>query len=162
MHLTALLQILILLTVANATPVIAKRILGNRFAYPVDGNITLYDGRPLFGPSKTVRGLLLALVVTAAAAPLLGLDVTIGLVVGATAMAGDLLSSFIKRRLGFAPSSRATGLDQIPEVLFPLLACQAALGLSVFDIAAGVVIFLLGEILISRVLFRLRLRDRPY
>ena len=37
MHLTALLQILILLTVANATPVIAKRILGNRFAYPVDG-----------------------------------------------------------------------------------------------------------------------------
>jgi CDP-2,3-bis-(O-geranylgeranyl)-sn-glycerol synthase len=49
MHLTALLQILILLTVANATPVIAKRILGNRFAYPVDGNITLYDGRPLFG-----------------------------------------------------------------------------------------------------------------
>jgi CDP-2,3-bis-(O-geranylgeranyl)-sn-glycerol synthase len=60
MHLTALLQILILVTVANATPVIAKRILGNRFAYPVDGNITLYDGRPLLGPSKTVRGLLLA------------------------------------------------------------------------------------------------------
>ena len=162
MHLTALLQILILLTVANATPVIAKRILGNRFAYPVDGNITLYDGRPLFGPSKTVRGLLLALVVTAAAAPLLGLDVTIGLVAGATAMAGDLLSSFIKRRLGFPPSSRATGLDQIPEVLFPLLAYQTALGLGVIEIAAGVVIFLLGGILISRVLFRLRLRDRPY
>ena len=162
MHLTALLQILILLTVANATPVIAKRILGNRFAYPVDGNITLYDGRPLLGPSKTVRGLLLALVVTAAAAPLLGLDVALGLVVGAAAMAGDLLSSFLKRRLEFAPSSRATGLDQIPEVLFPLLACQTALGLGVIEIAAGVVIFLLGGILISRVLFRLRLRDRPY
>jgi hypothetical protein len=161
MQLLALLQILILVTVANATPVIAKRILGSRFAYPVDGNITLYDGRPLFGSSKTVRGLLLALVVTAAAAPLLGLDATIGLIVGATAMAGDLLSSFLKRRLGLAPSSRATGLDHLPEVLFPLLACQTALGLGVFEIAAGVAIFLLGEILVSRVLFRPRLRDRP-
>ena len=31
------------------------------------------------------------------------------------AMVGDLLSSFVKRRLKFQPSSRATGLDQIPE-----------------------------------------------
>jgi hypothetical protein len=34
--------------------------------------------------------------------------------------------------------------------------------LNALDIAAGVAIFLIGEILISRVLFRLRLRDRPY
>ena len=46
--------------------------------------------------------------------------------------------------------------------LFPLLACRSALGLNALDIAAGVAIFLIGEILISRVLFRLRLRDRPY
>ena len=162
MHPLALLQILIVVTVANATPVVAKRIFGDRLAYPVDGNLALPDGRPLFGPSKTVRGLLLALIITAAAAPLVGLDPTIGLLVGATAMAGDLLSSFLKRRLGFAPSSRATGLDQIPEVLFPLLACRSALGLNVLDVGAGVAIFLIGEILISRVLFRLRLRDRPY
>jgi hypothetical protein len=162
MHPVALLQILILVTVANATPVVAKRILGDWLAYPVDRYLTLSDGHPLFGPSKTVRGLLLALIITAAAAPLVGLDPTIGLLVGATAMAGDLLSSFLKRRLGFAPSSRATGLDQIPEVLFPLLACRSALGLSALDIAAGVAIFLIGGILISRLLFRLRLRDRPY
>jgi hypothetical protein len=162
MHPLALLQVLILVTVANATPVVAKRIFGDRLAYPVDGSLTLPDGRPLFGPSKTVRGLLLALIITAAAAPLVGLDPTIGLLVGATAMAGDLTSSFLKRRFAFAPSSRATGLDQIPEVLFPLVACQIALGLGVFDIAAGVAIFLIGGILSSRVLFRLRLRDRPY
>ena len=162
MHPLALLQVLILVTVANATPVVAKRIFGDRLAYPVDGNLTLPDGRPLFGPSKTIRGLLLALIITAAAAPLVGLDPTIGLLVGATAMAGDLTSSFLKRRSGFAPSSRATGLDQIPEVLFPLLACWSALALNALDIAAGVAIFLIGEILISRVLFRLRLRDRPY
>jgi hypothetical protein len=162
MHLLPLIQILTLIVVANATPVVAKRIFGGRFSHPVDGNLTLWDGRPLLGPSKTVRGVLLALVVTAAAAPLLGLDAALGLGVGTTAMAGDLLSSFLKRRFGFAPSSRATGLDQIPESLFPLLACCSALALSGLDIAAGTAIFLLGEILISRVLFRLRLRERPY
>src|SRR5262252_4442198 len=73
MHPLALLQILILVTVANATPVVAKRTFGDRLAHPVDGNLTLPDGRPLFGPSKTVRGLLLALIITAAAAPLVGI-----------------------------------------------------------------------------------------
>ena len=30
-------------------------------------------------------------------------------------MLGDLLSSFIKRRIGIAPQGRAAGLDQLPE-----------------------------------------------
>ncbi len=162
MHPLALFQMLILLMLANGTPVIAKWIFGNRFAYPLDANRTFFDGRPLLGPSKTVRGIVIALVVTAAAAPPLGLDVAIGLVVAATAMAGDLLSSFLKRRLALAPSSRATGLDQIPESLLPLLACRSVLALNALDIAAGVTVFLIGEIVLSRVLFWLRVRDRPY
>jgi len=68
----------------------------------------------------------------------------------------------LKRRLGLPPSSRAIGLDQIPESLFPLLACYSALSLSVIDIAAGCAIFFVGELLLSRLFFRLRLRDRPY
>jgi CDP-archaeol synthase len=158
----ALFQVLALLTLANGTPVVAKRLFGDRFAYPLDGKLLFFDGRPLFGPSKTIRGILFALVATALAAPLVGLDPTIGLIVAVTAMAGDLLSSFMKRRLALAPSSRATGIDQIPESLFPLLACRSALLLSAVDILAGVLIFLFGEILLSRVLFRLSLRDRPY
>jgi CDP-2,3-bis-(O-geranylgeranyl)-sn-glycerol synthase len=80
----------------------------------------------------------------------------------ATAMAGDLFSSFLKRRLGLAPSSRATGIDQIPESLFPLLACARLLSLTVVDIAAGTAIFLIGEVVLSRLLFKFHLRDRPY
>jgi CDP-2,3-bis-(O-geranylgeranyl)-sn-glycerol synthase len=153
---------LILLTVANGTPVIAKRLLANRFAWPVDGNLNFIDGRPLFGSSKTIRGVLVSVIMTSACAPLLGLDVGVGVLTGATAMAGDLLSSFVKRRLGLAPSSRATGLDQIPESLFPLLACRQALSLTLADIATGVVIFFVGELLLSRVLYRFHVRDRPY
>jgi CDP-diglyceride synthetase len=155
-------QLLILLMLANGSPVVAKRILGDCFSYPLDGNAKFMDGRPLFGSSKTLRGVVVAIVVTAAGAPLLGLDVRIGLLVGATAMAGDLFSSFVKRRLGLAPSRRATGLDQIPESLLPLLACSPALSLTLVDVVVGTAIFFVGELLLSRLLFRLHLRDRPY
>jgi CDP-2,3-bis-(O-geranylgeranyl)-sn-glycerol synthase len=57
---------------------------------------------------------------TSACAPIIGLEWNIGAVVGSAAMAGDLFSSFVKRRVHLPASSRATGLDQIPESLFPL------------------------------------------
>ena len=92
MHVVALLQILFLMMLANGAPVIAKRIFGQRCVYPVDANIRFYDGCRLFGSSKTIRGVVCALAVTAAAAPLVGLSVQLGLVIAAAAMAGDLLS----------------------------------------------------------------------
>jgi len=162
MHPLLILQLMILLTLANGTPVVANRILGRRFARPLDAGIKFFDGRPLLGASKTIRGIALSLLVSAAGAPLIGLDAGIGAAVAGAAMAGDLLSSFVKRRLGLPPSSRATGLDQIPESLFPLLACRELLSLSAADIGAAVGIFLVGEVLLSRLLYRLRLRDRPY
>jgi CDP-2,3-bis-(O-geranylgeranyl)-sn-glycerol synthase len=77
-------------------------------------------------------------------------------------MAGDLFSSFVKRRMGLAPSSRAVGLDQIPESLFPMLAGAGIYGLSVADVGLAVAIFFVGEVVVSRLLYRMRLRDRPY
>ena len=162
MHYVALAQLLALLALANGSPVIAKRIFGENYAVPIDGNARFVDGRALLGPSKTIRGVVVSLLVTALGAILLGLQLWLGLLVASTAMAGDLLSSFLKRRLHLAPSSKATGLDQIPESLFPLLACRSVLSLTALDIAAGCAIFFAGEILLSRLFFWLRLRERPY
>lgn len=162
MHYVALAQLLILLALANASPLIAKRMFNESYAMPIDGNARFVDGQPLLGASKTIRGVVASLLVTALAAPLLGLQIWIGLLVATAAMAGDLLSSFLKRRLLLAPSSRATGLDQIPESLFPLLACRSALSLTAVDIAVGCAFFFVGEILFSKLFFWLRLRDRPY
>jgi CDP-2,3-bis-(O-geranylgeranyl)-sn-glycerol synthase len=162
MHPIAVLQLLILLMLANGTPVIAKKMLGGHYSYPLDGDLTFADGRPIFGRSKTIRGIALAVLVTTTGGPLIGLGWRIGLLVGSFAMAGDLLSSFCKRRLGLPSSSRASGLDQIPESLLPLLACRDLLGLTAADILVCVVMFVVGEVVLSRLLYAFRLRDRPY
>ena len=162
MHLLLILQLLILLTLANGTPVIAKDILGNHFSSPIDARVRFIDGEPLLGSSKTLRGIFLSVLVTSACAPLVGLEWKIGLLVGSVAMAGDLFSSFFKRRLKLPSGGRATGLDQVPESLFPLLACRNVLSLTFLDIAVGVGIFFIGEVFLSRLLFRFHLRDRPY
>jgi CDP-2,3-bis-(O-geranylgeranyl)-sn-glycerol synthase len=147
---------------ANGTPIVAKKIFGPRFARPLDAGFNFFDGRPLFGHSKTIRGILASIFITTVSAPLIGLDLTIGAIVASSAMAGDLFSSFVKRRLNFPPSSQALGLDQVPESLFPMLACRDALSLTIADIALGVGIFFIGELILSRLLFRAHLRDEPY
>ncbi|MET4608946.1 Kef-type K+ transport system membrane component KefB [Bradyrhizobium sp. JR4.1] len=157
-----ILQLLVLMTLANGTPIVAKKIFGPRFSFPVDAGIVLFDGRPLFGPSKTIRGILISVIITTASAPLIGLDPTIGAIVAGAAMAGDLFSSFLKRRLKYPPSSQSLGLDQIPESLFPMLACRDALSLTIADIALGVGVFFIGALILSRFLFRANLRDEPY
>jgi CDP-2,3-bis-(O-geranylgeranyl)-sn-glycerol synthase len=158
----AIMKALILLTLANATPLVAKKLFGNRLSHPLDGGIRFLDGQPLLGESKTIRGIALSMLVTSAFAPLLGLEWRIGLLAGSVAMAGDLFSSFIKRRIHLPAGSRATGLDQVPESLFPLLACRNALSLAAMDIGVSVVAFLAGELVLSRLLYKYRLRDHPY
>ena len=157
-----ILQLLVLMTLANGTPIVVKRIFGPRFSFPLDAGTIFVDGRPLFGHSKTIRGIVVSILVTAVSAPLISLDLTIGAMVAGAAMAGDLFSSFVKRRLNLPPSSQAVGLDQVPESLFPMLACRDALSLTIADIALGVGIFFIGALILSRFLFRARLRDEPY
>jgi CDP-2,3-bis-(O-geranylgeranyl)-sn-glycerol synthase len=162
MQLLLILQVLVLLTLANGAPVIAKRILGDRFAIPIDGGAKFVDGRPIFGLSKTFRGIFLSILMTSAFGPVVGLDWKIGALVASVAMAGDLFSSFLKRRLNLAAGGKATGLDQVPESLFPLLACRSALPLTYLDIVAGTAVFFVGELLLSRLFYHFHLRDRPY
>jgi CDP-2,3-bis-(O-geranylgeranyl)-sn-glycerol synthase len=162
MQLLSILQALCLLAIANGTPVVIKKLLGSWAALPLDAGTKWPDRRPLFGSSKTVRGILASIAITAALAPLLGLRAGVGALVATFAMLGDLFSSFTKRRLGFPSSTQAIGLDQIPESLLPLLVCHKQLALSFVDVALCVSVFLAGELIASRLLYWLRVRDQPY
>jgi CDP-2,3-bis-(O-geranylgeranyl)-sn-glycerol synthase len=155
-------RLLLLLGVANASPVVATRLFDPRWRTPLDGGMHFFDGRPLLGPSKTVRGAIAAIVATALAAPVLSIPLGLGALIGGAAMTGDALSSFTKRRLGIGSSGRATGLDQIPESVLPLLAVQGLLDLSFFQILGITVIFFALEIPLARLGYRLGIRKTPY
>lgn len=77
-------------------------------------------------------------------------------------MIGDLMSSFVKRRLKMETSAMALGLDQIPESLLPALLATMFFSLNLVDIIVIVAMFLCIELLMSMLLFALGIRDRPY
>ncbi|HET8700479.1 MAG TPA: CDP-archaeol synthase [Nitrococcus sp.] len=157
-----IVDLLILLVVANGAPIVAHHLFGARFTRPLDGGRHWLDGRPIFGRAKTLRGIFFALLVTALAAPLLGYDACLGLGVAALAMAGDLLSSFLKRRMGLASSGMALGLDQIPESLLPAWVLRGAFGLDGRDALTVSAVFFLLELLLSALLYAIGLRKQPY
>ena len=157
-----LLQLLVLLVVANGAAVGAKKFLGTASARPLDGGSVFVDGQPIFGPSKTIRGIVASVLATSLGAALMGLGWQVGALIATFAMAGDLFSSFVKRRLHLASSTMAIGLDHIPESLFPLLASRLLLPVSILEIVAGVTIFVVVALIISPLLFKLNIRDEPY
>jgi len=155
-------ELLLLVIVANGTPILLDKALGARLDYPLDAGLVLGDGRRLLGASATVRGAACAVLVTAALASLLGHGVRTGALIGLLSMVGDGLSSFVKRRLGLLPGDKATGLDQIPESLLPLLAVADQYGLVGADVALLVAGFTLFDVVASRLLYRIHIRRRPH
>lgn len=156
------LKLIILLMTANGAPILLRWLLEDRPVRPVDGGLLLPDGRPLFGPSKTIAGLVAALLATSFVAWLIGWPSLTGCYIAALAMAGDLLASFIKRRLAIPPSGMAPGLDQIPESLIPLLGVRGVFDLAWIQILIVVLIFMALDYLLSYFLYLLHIRKHPY
>ncbi|MCK5386644.1 MAG: CDP-archaeol synthase [Gammaproteobacteria bacterium] len=156
------IKILFLLLLANGTPIIAKKLLGSRLTFPLDGGKKFIDGRPLFGTSKTIRGIISSIFITSIGAVLIGYSLQTGALFAVVSLTGDLVSSFIKRRLGLPSGSRTLGLDQLPESTLPLLFYWSVFGLDIPTAVTIVVIFFICELILSRVMFRLHIRDHPY
>jgi CDP-2,3-bis-(O-geranylgeranyl)-sn-glycerol synthase len=150
-----------LLVVANGAPIIARDLLGKRGDWPLDFGWLFCDGRPLFGPSKTIRGVVAAVGATGCAALLFGDDFATGAYVGLLAMSGDLLSSFLKRRLSIASGDSALGLDQGLEALVPVLVMQRPWALSLSDMLVITAIFFAVDVVLSRLMYKLHIRDSP-
>lgn len=157
-----LLMLLLLIIIANGAPILIQVLLKDFFNTAVDFGVTLPDSQPIFGPSKTWRGVLAAIATTPVVAWLLGYSPETGLLVALYAILGDLSSSFIKRRLGMAPSSMALLLDQIPECLFPALMVMETFHLDIPSVMLLTLIFVITELALSHVLFNWGLRKRPY
>ena len=156
------LQLLFLILVANGAPVMGHVVLRNHWAYPLDFGWRFFDGCPILGRSKTLRGVVLSIIITVFCGPLIGLSARTWLVVSVAAMFGDCLTSFTKRRLGRKSESQVIGLDQVPESLFPLLAIRSTYHLEFLVILIMVIIFVILQLVLSRLVFYIHLRKHPY
>jgi len=128
----------------------------------VDNEKLFIDNKPLFGSTKTWRGILASFLLTPALAFLIGISVWHGFMIAVTAMTGDLCSSFIKRRLNIASSDRARILDQVPESALPYLYLYTYDEISLSFFFTGIFIFTLADLLLSKVLYKCGIRKRPY
>lgn len=140
------LKALVLLGAAHTAPWGTGFLLKHHLAAPIDGGMTLADGRRLLGDHKTWRGLVAALLTCALAAALLGYPVALGIDFAILALAGDAASSLIKRRLRLEPGAEFPGLDQIPEALTPLLILSARLGIGLGAVCILTGVFMLADL----------------
>jgi CDP-2,3-bis-(O-geranylgeranyl)-sn-glycerol synthase len=108
--------------VSNAVPLICRKYLFKN-PHPIDFRTNFLDGRRLFGDNKSIEGFISGVV----AGTLIGLAyshymhsyewVTYGFLSGVGAMSGDLLNSFVKRRLSMKPGQPFIPFDQISFVI---------------------------------------------
>lgn len=156
------LELFVMLVLANGAPVVARKLFGHYWSAPVDGGRLWRDGHPLLGKSKTWRGVVAGTVSCGLFAMVVGLGVIFGCLFGLLALAGDMISSFIKRRRGLASSARALWLDQIPEAALPMVLALLWLPLGIWTSISVVVLFTLSNILLSPLLYRLGIRRHPH
>ena len=157
-----IITLLFLILIANGAPIIFSYLFAKKMSVPVDFGFTLKDQQPVFGRSKTWRGLIASVLITGSVAILIGKEFSFGVLIASLAMTGDLLSSFIKRRLKKAPSSKMLILDQLPESAFPALLMFSLSHIDLMQVMAIVSGFIIIDIVLSSLLFRLGIRKHPY
>ncbi len=138
----AIIKVVCFLLWVNFLPPLACFFRGRRFKRPLDAGRLWLDGRPIFGAHKTIGGILVSLLGGTAVFFLLGVAWQVAAIATLLAMLGDLLSSFIKRRLVLASGESVVALDQVFESLLPTLYLSTALDLGFGQIAIIVVLFI--------------------
>ncbi|MEW6500257.1 MAG: CDP-archaeol synthase [Thermodesulfobacteriota bacterium] len=149
----------------NVLPPLASLALSDRWKQPLDFGLHLPDGQFLFGPHKTIRGVVAALLGGTLTSPLLGVRWQVAAVASLLAVLGDLASSCIKRRLRHPSGTAMLGLDQCFEALLPAWYLGGHLGLPVWPrLAVGLGFIPLahaGALFWKEMLFRPAMHDYP-
>ncbi len=156
------IQLLLLIIIANGAPILIRMALNDNLNLAVDFGIELSDNNRLLGSSKTWRGIFAALLATTIAALLLGYSAKTGFSIAVYAALGDLLSSFIKRRLAMVPSSKAPLLDQIPESLFPAMMLMQTFNLEMSSVILLVFFFTIIDMVVTHFLYYWRVYKKSF
>ncbi|MEM2994489.1 MAG: CDP-2,3-bis-(O-geranylgeranyl)-sn-glycerol synthase [Candidatus Bathyarchaeia archaeon] len=145
---------------ANAVPVIAGG------GHPIDFGRKFFDGKPVFGRNKTIRGFIFGLT----AGTTVGLlesafynyPTPFGLLLSLGALLGDLTGAFLKRRLGIPPGGLLPIIDQIDFVAGALL---LALPLQILNLNLGITVLIITppiHLLTNYAAYKLGLKSNPW
>jgi CDP-2,3-bis-(O-geranylgeranyl)-sn-glycerol synthase len=132
-------------------------------ATPLDGGLTL-GGSRLLGAGKTVRGAAGGLLVATMIGLTASVTLSVALLVASCAMAGDLLGSFVKRRLGRERGAPLLLLDQL-DALLPVTLVEwrwHVLDLSLLALAALAVSVFLIQLAGNYLLYRMGKKAVPW
>jgi len=139
---------------------VLSTLLGHR-GYPVDGGLILRDGRGLFGPSKTWRGVAVSVIATALMASLMGLGVVFGGVFAAFAMLGIWPRALPSAGWGWLPGI-ARGAGPVTGRPAPGDSRLVDAGRTLVGAAPGCTDLFRAQYMGSPLLYRWGLRRRPH
>ena len=141
---------------ANATPV----LLGG--GGPLDGGRTWRDGEPILGDHKTVRGTLSGLAAGILTGLLQGAPLR-GVLLAVGAIGGDLIVSFIKRRLKLKPGALFPLADQMDFIVFAVVLLSLFQPLPTLDRIVAILVATLPIHYLTNVLaWLLKLKSNPW
>jgi CDP-2,3-bis-(O-geranylgeranyl)-sn-glycerol synthase len=148
---------------ANAVPVITGG------GCPIDFGKKFFDGKPIFGNNKTIRGFLSGLAVGTAvglaeSAFFPELPILFGFLISLGALFGDLAGAFIKRRLGLSPGDLMPLIDQVDFIVGAIL-FSLFLSLQIMSPALIVTVLIITppiHILTNLAAYKLGLKNHPW
>lgn len=160
--------------VANAAPMMVKPLIDRVSRHRVDFGRKAWDGRDVFGRNKSWEGIAAAIVVSVLASTIFVYFegnpwwIVYGFVSAVGAMCGDLLNSFIKRRLSLGPGECFIPCDQlsfllVAHALIYLSGVYELVGveLSARVLAFGIVASLFLHMLTNLIAYAVSLKDVP-
>jgi CDP-2,3-bis-(O-geranylgeranyl)-sn-glycerol synthase len=167
---------------ANMAPIFAAHMpYLKSLSAPLDGGKT-FRGQPVFGPHKTWRGLIAAVIVGIAVVCLQRVlytqyeffrsisdsvnyavinPVALGALLGAGAIIGDAVKSFFKRRAGVPSGHSWFPFDQTDYIIGGLLFSSLVVQLSPFHYLLICAVWVLLHLGVSYLGYLLKLKDAP-
>jgi len=147
--------------IANIVPGLVKKM--GFLDYPIDFNKT-FGGKRVFGSHKTWRGLLFGILSASLITLLQSRGLLVGFIIGTGTLFGDLVGSFIKRRLGLKPGGKNLLIDEMPGTIFALVfaALFNLLTINIYQCLFLIIINLPLHILANKFWYKIGIKEVPW
>ncbi len=145
--------------ISNMSPLLVTRLTGG--GAPLDMGMTFIDGRRLLGDNKTIKGTL-SIIVVGSIVGLVYDPKFIGFIQASGVAIGDIVGSFMKRRLRIKPGGSLPLIDQELFILLAVLLSNPFLQLSLRQIAFILLITPILHLVSNAVAFLIGLKEVPY